>query len=246
MSGTPASASIGVQVAPVRFDLVVRPDDQSLNRELYVVNRGSAENTFSVTPVDLVISRGVPEILPPRSTPYSVAGIASVNPSTFTLAPEKTAKVVVSFDVSSHRPMLGGLLVVPAVQPAPSESGGPLGVKTQPQALVIVSAGPVDQSGELLSSVNLDLAPVSIALPGLLEAGPITATVTLRNTGNTYERVFSTFEFSNLGHVFLRVGASPTSAMPGDTAVTSASTRQRLEAGGQWIRHRWSAFARLR
>ena len=67
------------------------------------------------------------------------------------------------------------------------------------------------------------------------ESGPLSATATLRNSGNTYERVLSTYEFSNLGRAFLTVQAPPTSAMPGATASTRATTVQRLEVGGSTV-----------
>jgi hypothetical protein len=232
----PAPSSVGMQVAPARIDLAIKPDDAILKRSLTIQNRGGSATTFTVSAVDLVIVQGVPEVLPANSTPYSSAARTSLNPSTLTLGPGKSGVVKIAFDVSGQKPMLGGLLVVPEQQAGTSDgtsTGGRVGIATTPEALVTVSAGPVDATGELLPSVTLGLEAVSLPLPTLLESGPLIATATLRNTGNTYSRILSSYTFSNLGHAFLTVEAPPTSAMPGQTASTGATTRQRLEAGGQ-------------
>jgi hypothetical protein len=232
-----AGASVGVLVAPARLDLAIKPDDTTLERDLTVLNRGSAPNTFTVSAVDVVIAQGVPEVLPPGSTPYSSATITTLSTSTLTLNPGKSGIVRVNFDVSGHKPLLGGLLVVPGQQASggTAGAGSGVGISTTPEALVTVSAGPVDSTGELLPSVLLGLAPVSLPLPMFAESGPLAATATLRNSGNSYERVLSTYQFSNLGRAFLTIQAPPTSAMPDATASTRATTVQRLEVGGSTV-----------
>ncbi len=230
-----AGASVGVLVAPARLDLAIKPDDTTLERDLTVLNRGSATNTFKVSAVDVVIAQGVPEVLPPGSTPYSSAAITTLSVSTLTLDPGKSGIVRVSFDVSGHRPLLGALLVVPGQQASAGGGTGRVGIAALPEALVTVSAGPVDSTGELLPSVLLGLAPVSLPLPMFAESGPLSATATLKNSGNVYERVLSTYQFSNLGRPFLTVEAPPTSAMPGARASTQATTLQRLEVGGSTV-----------
>jgi hypothetical protein len=236
----PAQAgAVGVLVAPARIDLAIKPADTTLEQDLSVTNRGSVADTFTVSAVDLVIVAGIPEVLPADSTPYSAAAVATLSPSTLTLNPGKSGTVAVTFDVSGHKPLLGGLLVVPGQQASAGTAigagGGGIGVSTVPQALVIVSAGPVDATGELLPAVQLGVAPVDLKLPEFIDSGPINASAILRDSGNVYERVFSTYEFSNLGRDFLTVKAPPSSAMPGKTTTTSATTKQRLEAGGQAV-----------
>lgn len=224
-SPAPAHASVGLLVSPARIDLALKPSDATLERDLTVVNAGSGTNRLHVAVVDVLVNHGAAEILPLGSTPYSAVRIATLSQSTLSLDAGRQAVVRVRFDVSGHRPFLTGLLVTADV-----------GSGTQiPQVLVTVSAAPVDATGELLQSVQIGLAPVRLSLPALDESGPIDATATLRNNGNTYERVFSTYEFSTFGHTWLRVQAEPSSAMPGATASTSAGTVQRLEASGQAV-----------
>jgi hypothetical protein len=238
LGALPVQASaVGVLVAPARIDLAIKPADTTLEQDLSVTNQGGAADTFTVSAVDLVIVAGIPEVLPASSTPYSAAAVATLRPSTLTLAAGKSGTIRVSFDVSGHKPLLGGLLVVPGQQGSAGATGAGrgVGISTAPQALVIVSAGPVDATGELLPAVQLGVSAVDLKLSGFIDSGPINVSASLRDSGNVYERVFSTYEFSNLGRDFLTVKAPPSSAMPGKTTTTSATTRQRLEGGGQAV-----------
>lgn len=222
---------IGVLVTPARLDLAVKPGETSIKRELIILNKGVGQDTFSIEPIDLVISNGTTELLPAHSTPY--AAEVSIAPQTLTLGPGKLGKVTVSFDTSRQPVFFGGLVIASTATSAPQRGAGQgVGVVVRTQIVVPFSAAPVDSSGYLLPSLRLSAKPAGLNLPLVIEGGPIIAESTLRNDGNVYARLFSRYEFSQLGRDFLTVSDVVGSAMPGGYSTTSASTRQRLERGG--------------
>ena len=235
LSAMAVGGSTGVQVAPARVDLPIKPSDNTITTDLKVRNRGSARNSFSVSVVDVVV-HGFPESLAPGSTPYSLAALTTITPSTLTLDPGQEGTARVSFDVSRHRPVLGALLVRPAGEPGSTATGQrAIGLIAVPEALVTVSMAPVGQTGELLPSVSLGLDPVSLQVPAFVESGPIVVRSTVRDTGTFFERLTADYTFSGFGHPFLTVKGVPADAMPGQTGSTAATTRQRLEASGQSV-----------
>lgn len=223
-SVTPAQAATGVFVAPARVDVSFKPTDGAVKLDLKVINRSTYRDSFTVAPVDLLVRDNAP--YPAGATPYGTSAHTTLTPNAFTLDPGQSIVVKVVLDVSAHRPMFGGLLVTPAVNGS--------GILAIPEVLVPITLAPLDWQGQL-QGVNLALAPVRLKVPFLQESGPIVASAQVRNDGDFFARAYSTFEFSSFGHAFLRVQAPPGDAMPGQIAVTSATTRQALQVDGNAV-----------
>lgn len=220
-----AQAATGVEVAPARIDVSFKPDAGTLAIDLKVTNRSDYRDTFTVTPVDLVVRDNTP--YPAGATPYGTSAHITLTMATLMLDPKQVATVRATFDVSQHRPLFGGILVTPQVSSKP-------GVYAIPSVLVPITLAPLDSNGQL-AGVDLALTPTHLDVPSVMESGPISVKASLRNSGSFFERAYSTFTYSSFGHPFLVVNAPPGDALPGQLAVTGATTRQRLEATGQTV-----------
>ncbi|HUZ68648.1 MAG TPA: hypothetical protein VMU65_02960 [Candidatus Saccharimonadales bacterium] len=219
--------AFGVAVAPARLEFKVPAGVTALHSQFAVANKSTFAVVVQLSLTDIVIDkRGVWEQLPPGSTPYSFPAV--LTPTTLRLQVGETATVRLSAHVSP-RPLLGGVLVHPVS--SMSAAPGTTGVQINPDILIPLVAAPVDSSG-VVQGVELAGSPAGIALPMLVEHGPLAVTSSAQNTSAFYERAFTTVEYANFGHTYLTVNEPPVGVFPGGIARSTASSIVHTDQAG--------------
>jgi hypothetical protein len=254
-------------VSPARLEVGIDPSSDAVLTDVQVRNLGQAVAIVQVELTDLLVSPDgayqTPEL---GQTPASFGARVSLDRDQLALAPGESGVVKLRMDTRGLIAARSGSLLLRVLDTGPAETTSfgqvRVGTKLLPAVLVPLLAVPLAQDGQpehIGGDLQLSVAGTGLrvgqaradgpldgllplSVPGVVDHGPLSAAIGLRNTGDVFGHASSTVEFSTVNPLdwlpgrdlderpFLQVDAPPVALMVGDGG--EAWTTSELEQTG--------------